>query len=1105
MKYNKFKFGVLGLSATILLAACSPATTNESDDTLKSIESDDMTVRVDPDFPRVIDYTMADEKVMHGQPLSLDTIIINDIDLKPEITSELDGDDKIVYTMEVKDAEENIDAVFTSEFEVIDNTLAFRITEIDNLNEEQSDNENIIRTIEIPNHSLVSVRSDDDNAELMGANMSTNTIESGDTLTNVDDDLTNFDEGYMYAFVSDSDLSAGLSTNSLTSEKGDFNRVTAQATTDEDEGYNSLGLSSSQFIYNRDVKYDEHTLDLPEVKVAITADANGDDQVDWQDGAIAFRDIMYLPEGSEEVKDLVAYRIAMNFGSHAQNPFLMTLDNIKKINAHTDDLGQSLLLKGYGNEGHDSGHLNYKDIGSRMGGVDEFKDLLNQSVDYGARVGIHVNASETYPESPYFEEERLATNPDGSYAYGWNWLDQSILIDADYDLANGRRERFEDLKEVVGDNLDWVYIDVWGQHDNNEAWSSRQIAKEVLDQGWRLGGEWGYSFEADSTFNHNAIDLPYADYENKGINSDVSRFIFNAYRDSWIGDYEEDNGAANYPLLGGYYMKDFEGWQGRNDYDGYIENLFETNLSTKFVQHFDITRWVDGDTITMPHPDGQGEDVEWTPEMLIELEGDLGKLVIERKSNDFENNEEAYRGRTMELDGRLILDDDTYLLPWNWDANGNDLDSADEKLYHFNQQGGETTWTLASDWNVSEVKLYKLTETGRVLVDTVDVKDGEITLDAEKNQAYTVYKEEQEPIEVTYGEGAHIVDPHFNTTNLDAWHVEGDGAQVVKTEDTNDVLEIKDNKSETNVSQVLTDLTPGEDYVAYVGVDNRSDEKAKLTVDFDDFETSEYTEKSIAKNYVQAYGHNTESSTVDGNSYFQNMFVYFTAPEEGTDVTLTLSRDAGEGSSYFDDVRVTENNGNPQIDEGEYFQDFEDSAQGIVPFVVGDVEGVKDNRTHLSEFNEPYTQRGWNDKKISDVIEGNWSLKTNGLTEQDSLVYQTIPQNLRFKPGVKYKVSFDYEAGSEATYAVVLGDGEVTGNEEKQPLAATLHEDGDQTFEIEMTGSDTGQSWFGIWSTDKAADIEGLDEEDLGSFGDEVDFLSYKDVVLDNIRVVEIK
>ena len=80
----------------------------------------------------------------------------------------------------------------------------------------------------------------------------------------------------------------------------------------------------------------------------------------------------------------------------------MTLDGIKKINLHTDGLGQGVLLKGYGSEGHDSGHLNYADIGKRIGGVEDFKTLIAKAKKYGAHLGIHVNASETYPESKYF-------------------------------------------------------------------------------------------------------------------------------------------------------------------------------------------------------------------------------------------------------------------------------------------------------------------------------------------------------------------------------------------------------------------------------------------------------------------------------------------------------------------------------------------------------------------------------------------------------------------------------------------------------------------------------------------------------------------------------
>lgn len=46
--------------------------------------------------------------------------------------------------------------------------------------------------------------------------------------------------------------------------------------------------------------------------------------------------------------------------------------------------------------------------------------------------------------------------------YGWNWLDQGFNIDADYDLIHGRKERFEALKQIVGDDLDFIYVDVWG-------------------------------------------------------------------------------------------------------------------------------------------------------------------------------------------------------------------------------------------------------------------------------------------------------------------------------------------------------------------------------------------------------------------------------------------------------------------------------------------------------------------------------------------------------------------------------------------------------------------------------------------------------------------
>ena len=59
--------------------------------------------------------------------------------------------------------------------------------------------------------------------------------------------------------------------------------------------------------------------------------------------------------------------------------------------------------------------------------------------------------------------------------------------------------------------------------------------------------------------------------------------------------------------------------------------------------------------------------------------------------------------------------------------------------------------------------------------------------------------------------------------------------------------------------------------------------------------------------------------------------------------------------------------------------------------------GVEDNRIHLSELHAPFTQAGWDVKKMDDVLDGTWSVKVNGLTQKGTLVYQTIPQNVKFE------------------------------------------------------------------------------------------------------------
>lgn len=154
----------------------------------------------------------------------------------------------------------------------------------------------------------------------------------------------------------------------------------------------------------------------------------------------------------------------------------------------------------------------------------------------------------------------------------------------------------------------------------------------------------------------------------------------------------------------------------------------------------------------------------------------------------------------------------------------------------------------------------------------------------------------------------HIVDAGFNggSDSLEKnWKKSGDGeATIAKSQYSNPMLKLS---GKVSMTQELTDLKAGQQYAVLVGIDNRSDAKAAITVkNGDDVLATNYTTRSIAKNYVKAYTHSNSSATVDGSSYFQNMYVFFTAPESGK-VTLTLSKEAGKGDSYFDDVRVVEN------------------------------------------------------------------------------------------------------------------------------------------------------------------------------------------------------
>lgn len=1123
---------------------------------VQTIRSDAMEVSIYEDFPAVKHYTMTggnlDGKRFYGQNNVQNVIRINgsNISLEPEDVSLSVEGSKAVYTLHVKDAS-GVDAVITTVLSVEGNVLTMEITDVA-YTQENGKQEHPVQTILFPEHSLVSVRSSQANASFAASKMSSNTRISGDTFLTVDSNLPNGSTDYMYAFVSADGMSAAIESNSEYEgshaasyiSAGGASNTRIWANVSEIGNEKSMGLGSALFYWNRAIEskdesdptgrtnriYVTEPTENPLVKVIITGDENDNGTVDWQDGAIAFRRISHELLHSDEVPEAVSMRVCMNFSGQAANPFMQTLDNVKRVYLNTDGLGQAVLLKGYANEGHDSGHPDYADIGQRLGGAQDMNKLMIEGRKLGATFGIHVNASEMYTEAKAFDELLLRRNAQGNLSYGWNWLDQGIGIDSKFDLVSGRRaNRFNALEELVGQNLGWVYVDVWGNLTSTleDSWATRRLSDEITNNGWRMTTEWGPTNEYDSTFQHWATDLTYGGYKAKGYNSTIARFIRNHQKDSWVGDFTRYGGAANAPLLGGYDMKDFEGWQGRSNYDDYINNIFTNNLSTKFFQHFQVTEWVNAAPVSVVLPTFQSngpqtETVVWSPEKKITLKHDTyGTVTVERK--DAEHYSEAvlsdYRNRTVTLNGKTILTgcasrsdtnekgNETYLLPWFWDANGVDLAAQDQKLYHWNTSGGTTTWELPNGWeDLTSVVVYTLSDTGKTNETVVPVVGGKVTLTADAEVPYVVYKGEKGQLDIGGWQGNHLYDTGFNTYSLkdSKWTVKSGSPEIKNTVTTNPMLVLGGGDC---ISHTITDLVPGEQYALYIGVDNRSSANAHMTVTSVNGSTlaSNYTGLSIAPNFISSDPHSGNIPTEAGTgSNFQNMYVFFTA--DAATATLTLSRDAGEGMTYFDNMRCVANEGNPfTYDENGkvslYTQDFEHNVQGIYPFVIGPVEGISDNRSHLSELHAPYTQGGWDVKKGNDVLEGSWSLKTNGLTRRNSLLYQTIPQNFRFEPGCTYKVSFDYQSGSEGIYAVVVGNGTGYDAANAMPLHYKADDNGvfeTQRFETTITGDPNGQTWFGVMSTTAAPNTHGIT-------GSAADFADYSNLMLDNIRIERVE
>ena len=962
----------------LLIASILPLITFSQSTAYTSISSSELVLTVDSEFPLIKQYKLLkNNAILNGNISNNKIVLINGIEFSPEVTTSV-TENAISYTMSLED----IKVLLRVKIEVLDDIVDLKFIEI------KEDGDFKIHTIAFPEQELLTISSNEKNANFSGAKMYTAIGDNeGDVFQKLNKKtvLDSLAQGFLYGILSKQDLSASIWTNAV-EEKTDNNRILKKTYKKNKVIYTSLW--SGSWVYRADKM--SLASQLPQLKIILTDDTNDDRKVDWQDGAIAFRNIMNNPFGAERVKDWVVFRIPMNFASQATNPFSKSLDETKRIFLNTDGLGQFVILKGYGGEGHDSNHPDYGYIGTRQGGVEEMNLICDKANDYNADIGVHINGTESYPEARMFSESLVVKEK-----LGWNWLDKSYRIDKRYDAIDHKRfNRLKSLKDQVP-NLDFIYLDVWYARGS---WDSRKVASEINSLDLILATEFPQDLEYDAVWNHWAVDSKYGGKNIKGFNSKIVRFIRNHQKDTWIADH---------PFLGGAKMVDYEGWQGRVNYDNCIDITFQTNLPTKYIQHFPIIKW---------------------EENTIQLENNV---IIKMESEK----------RIIEKDGKLIYNDNAYLLPWN--------PMEESKLYHWNEKGGTTDWSLPKSWgDVTSIFMYELSDLGKILNNEIKVNNDSLKISAKAKTPYVIYKKPQTNIQIDFGEGTLVKNGGFNTGNIDHWETNNEQAEALRDSLGQYALYIDQSNEDITVSQLLPNLPKGS-YAAEVYVQTAANRKATLSVESSTSINENYTTHSLWENYIAADSKH--------GSKMQKMFVFFDVEKNNDDIKLILNTSQGDSIVIYDDVRVIKAHKKTAIDSIYFQENFEHIPSGLFPFVKGEAGGANDPRVHLAEKHSPYTQKGWDKKKVDDVLNGNWSLKLH--EDAIGLIIQTIPQNLRFEPNKKYKVSFKYQTESDG-YSFVLGNNTNILFENKVNQVQDT-----KLFEFVFTASPSGNSWFGIKKT----------------------------------------
>lgn len=1019
------------------------------EDSYITLKSDEMQVLVGSEFPYVYTY-----KDLAGTVLAYGTLVGSEdsriyVDTAENLydatentnnfvlcntTSRLvtSNDTSATYEIVATDEANNINATFTVVLTVSGKTLKMEIPSV-----VEADGSATVRAFQFGNNPVLTLAGLGVGAA-MGVHSGWGPMKDDFiTLKGASQNATYSSFTYGMFYDTASGVSASVENNA---ENGNSKYILTQNVSETPY----LSLNSASWAWQYYDEIDPEDEEKPYISVVIGGDENADGAITWQDAGVAYRDIMRLPYGYENTKNEWMF-IAMNMSSQASQPFLRVLDQAKALSYLTDGFGMKIMNKGYQVSGHDDSHGDYDFSGLQQGGTDGFNTLIDVGLEYGIKNGVHANATEFALDgfdTVLANMRGIVTG--GTLQKNWNWFDQAYLVDKNKDVWSGAlEERIQEFDDALP-NLDFVYLDVY---QAGTRYKATQLVKYFNEVGITMGTEALQDLNQMITFVHWNTDMYYA---TGGTQSEVMKFVSHG-----VGDLAAPDKAILGSLLPG-----IADWRNTNRFSDGVDVFYRNNLPTKYLQHFELLSWE------------PSQKAVFSDNVVSTVEGDIttitkdGKVIAKIDTSTILNYAD-YSGQTPQSPKSAEI-----FIPWSPEV--------EDKIYAYSDSGNFGTWDVPNSWSgVETAYLYRLTTTGRVLVEEVTVSDGKVTLDLESGVPYILTKEAEAVAhrydvdgsvmtdengvvylptleEHPYGEGTLFEDPGFTSLSIDPWTVTGentDQAVVAQDQYEQAMLWLKPGFA-GSVGQTVS-VEPGKTYSISVWVNSAGDRPVTLTVIAGD---------AVESNSIDTTADHTvnmKPSKFTGQNY-QRLNVDITIPNGVEEAVVALTTVAGTNEIYVDDFRSwawTDLTGaeNPapasEVEEYYYYEDFEHTDEGWGPFVS-------------NVNNQPYVNLAYYDfggDQIKTYVIGASETNRTSLKGQQrdsfgtdvgggNLIMRTEPATLNFETGYKYLVEFDYETYFEyqdTTYGAPGKNGPL--NEETYFLIDVRKSDGTiiETYKLE--------------------------------------------------------